>query len=134
MTITPVLLVESIENSLPFWIDRLQWQQIAAVPDGDRLGFVMLTREGATLMLQTFASARKDEPKFVGESSVHRSSLYIKVGNLAETVRRLEGYEITMPERETFYGMREIGVFDPSGHVVIFATEVGQARYTDMEV
>jgi hypothetical protein len=29
-----------------------------------------------------------------------------------------------MEERTTFYGMREIGVFDPAGHIVIFAKRV----------
>ena len=40
---------------------------------------------------------------------------------LPDMVARLEGYPITMPERTTFYGMREIGVFDPAGNIVIFA-------------
>ncbi len=32
--------------------------------------------------------------------------------------------KITVPERVTFYGMREIGVRAPGGHTVIFATPV----------
>jgi len=28
-----------------------------------------------------------------------------------------------MPERVTFYGMREIGVSEPNGHTVIFAAK-----------
>jgi uncharacterized glyoxalase superfamily protein PhnB len=32
-----------------------------------------------------------------------------------------KGYPIALPERTTFYGMREIGVIDPAGHTVIFA-------------
>ena len=35
--------------------------------------------------------------------------------------RRLDGYPIVMPERVTFYGMREIGVSEPNGHTVVFA-------------
>jgi hypothetical protein len=34
---------------------------------------------------------------------------------------RLNGYPVALPERTTFYGMREIGVFEPGGHTVIFA-------------
>lgn len=129
MMITPVLLVESIEKSLPFWVDRMGWQKTAEVPDGERLAFVMLMRDGAgELMLQTFDSARKDEPKFVAGPTSHRSSLFIEVKDWPDTVKRLNGYDITMPERDTFYGMREIGVFEPNGHVVIFAIAVEKAR------
>jgi hypothetical protein len=50
--------------------------------------------------------------------------LFVEVTDWADTLERLQRYEITMPERETFYGMREIGLFEPNGHVVIFATRV----------
>ncbi|MGH9619101.1 MAG: hypothetical protein ACRD45_05205 [Bryobacteraceae bacterium] len=43
------------------------------------------------------------------------------IENFEDVVKRLEGYLIAMPERTTFYDMREIGVFEPSGHTVIFA-------------
>jgi hypothetical protein len=28
---------------------------------------------------------------------------------------------VALPDRTTFYGMREIGVLEPSGHIVTFA-------------
>jgi hypothetical protein len=43
------------------------------------------------------------------------------VGDFEDTLKRLEGYPIAMPERTTFYGMREIGVRDPNGQIAIFA-------------
>jgi hypothetical protein len=124
MKITPVLLVESIEKSLPFWIDRMGWQKTVEVPDGESLGFVILVRSGAELMLQTLESARKDEPKLVYDAKSHRTSLFIEVDDWPDIIQRLSGYEITMSERDTFYGMREIGVLEPNGHVVIFATRL----------
>jgi len=39
-------------------------------------------------------------------------------------LRRLGCYPIAREERTTFYGMREIGVFDPGGQIVIFAKRV----------
>lgn len=122
MKVTPVLLVESIEKSLPFWIERMGWKSVSEVPDGDVLQFVMLVKDEATVMLQTFASARRDEPRFAGEPNQHRTSLFVLVDDWNDTIERLAGYEIVMPERETFYGMREIGVFEPGGHVLVFAT------------
>jgi len=35
---TPVLIVEAIEPSLPFWQERLGFERPVEVPDGERLG------------------------------------------------------------------------------------------------
>ena len=32
MKLTPVLLVDSIEKSLPFWVDRMAFEKTAEVP------------------------------------------------------------------------------------------------------
>jgi len=121
MKLTPVLIVEEIEKSLPFWVDRMGFQKTVDVPDGDRLGFAILVREGAELMLQTVASVSKDEPKFAPGGETRRVPLFVEVDDFADVRKRLAGYPIVMPERTTFYGMREIGVFEPSGHIVVFA-------------
>ena len=42
----------------------------------------------------------------------------------ADTLRRLDGYPLAMQERTTFYGMREVGVIEPEGNIVIFAVKV----------
>jgi len=121
MKLTPVLIVEEIESLLPFWVDRMGFTNNGQAPEGDRIGFVMLGKGGAELMAQTRASVAKDEPAFVPASGAPAVSLFIEVDDFADTLRRLKGYPIAMPERTTFYGMREIGVRDPSGAVVIFA-------------
>jgi catechol 2,3-dioxygenase-like lactoylglutathione lyase family enzyme len=124
MKITCVLLVDEIEKALVFWVERMGFEKTVEVPEGDRLGFVILVRDGAEVMLQTLASARKDAPVFAPEGVVNRASLFIEVGDFADVVRRLEGYPIALEERNTFYGMREVGVIEPGGHNVIFAARV----------
>jgi len=124
MKITPVLIVEAIEKSLPFWTERMGFEKTVEVPEGDRLGFVILVREAAELMMQTAESVRKDEPKFAPKGPPGTASLYIEVADFADVLKRLQGYPITMAERTTFYGTREIGVVDPGGHNVIFAARV----------
>ena len=118
MKITPVLIVDSVERSLEFWAGRMGFEKTVEVPEGDRLGFAILVKDGAELMLQSLSSVQNDEPKFAKPS---HASLFIEVEDFAATKKRLEGYPIEMPERTTFYGMREIGVFEPGGHTVIFA-------------
>jgi hypothetical protein len=125
MKITPVLIVESIEPSLPFWLDRMGFTQVMNVPESpDRIGFVILSRDGGELMMQTLSSVHKDEPRFAPEGIQTKGCvLFIEVKDFADIKTRLEGYPILMPERVTFYGMREIGVAEPGGHTIIFAAQ-----------
>ena len=123
MKITAVLIVEEIEKSLTFWVDRMGFTKTVEVPEGDRLGFVILVKDGAELMLQTVESVRKDAPQFAPASHTNTVGMFIEVDDFADTLRRLEGYPIALTERVTFYGMREIGVFEPGGHTVIFAKQ-----------
>ena len=124
MKITPNLFVQSIEGALPFWVGRLGFTKTVEVPEGDRIGFVILHRGDAELMLQSLPSLAKDIPAFVPDSPTGGQALFIEVNpaDYAGIVKSLEGYPIAMPERDTFYGMKEIGVKAPDGHIVVFAT------------
>jgi hypothetical protein len=117
-------MVEEVENSLPFWVDRMGFTKTVDVPDGDRLSFVILVREGAEVMLQTIASVEKDEPKFAPKAGSNNVGIFVEVDDFGDVLKRLEGYPITMSERTTFYGMKEIGVHEPGGHIVVFAARV----------
>jgi uncharacterized glyoxalase superfamily protein PhnB len=120
MKITPVLIVEKVEASLEFWGARMGFVKTVDVPAEDGLSFAILVKDGAEVMLQSRASALRDEPKFANHS---RSALFVEVEDLEDVKKRLEGYPIAMPERTTFYGTNEIGVFEPGGHTVIFAAK-----------
>ncbi len=124
MKVTPVLIVNSIEPSLPFWVDRLGFQRTAEVPEGNRLGFVMLAKDGGELMLQSRESVDKDVPGVLHEASGDGVGLFVVVDDFEDVKRRLAGYPVAVPERTTFYGMREIGVREPNGHFVVFAAPV----------
>jgi uncharacterized glyoxalase superfamily protein PhnB len=117
--LTPNLIVDSIEDSLRFWGDRLGFEKTVAVPDGDRLGFVILRRGDLELMLQSRASLEKDVP--AAADGAHRAVLYLEVAALEPIRAALEGWPRVIPERTTFYGARELVVRDPAGHVVFFA-------------
>ncbi len=118
--ITPVLYMEKIEASLPFWVDKLGFQKTVEVPEGDAIGFVILDRNGLEVMLQSFASLKSDRgtDSLVGAGS---SSLYIEVEDFAEFRPLLDGMEVVLPERLAFYGVREMAVREPGGHVICIA-------------
>lgn len=117
--ITPILTVETIEPSLPFW-ERLGFEAVATVPHGDHLGFAMLSDGTSTVMYQTAASVRDDlgdRAQGLGEAAI----LYLSVGSLADVEPRISEAEVVVPKRTTDYGATEIFVREPGGHLVGFA-------------
>jgi len=117
--ITSVLFVDEIELCLPFWIDLLGFEKFVEVPEGDRLGFVILKNGSAEVMLQSFESIANDVPALAEGS--YRSSLFIQVDDLQVIENALTDVENLFPKRTTFYGATEIGVHDPAGNVIVFA-------------
>jgi uncharacterized glyoxalase superfamily protein PhnB len=117
--ITTNLIVERIEDCLPFWVDRLGFAKTAEVPHGDRLGFVILKHGAVELMLQSRASIAEDLPPVAADA--YRACLYIHVESLDRVRAALGEWPHITPERTTSYGQREILVRDPAGNVVLFA-------------
>ena len=116
---SPVLVVHAIEPCLSFWVDRLGFTRVAEVPDGDRLGFVILQKDGIEVMYQSRESVRKDRPA-LADVPAGGTNLYIDVADVAAVERAVKGVEIVVPRRKTFYGADEIGVREPGGNAVIF--------------
>ena len=118
---TPVLFVEQIEPCVKFWTERLGFQKTVEVPDGNRLGFVILVKGNVELMYQSYSSAEKDVPAMAQIVRKGPTFLYIEVEDLEAVKAAIKGVEVTMPERTAFYGAREIGIREPGGHYVTFA-------------
>jgi hypothetical protein len=125
--LTPVIFVEEIEPCLGFWVDLLGFEKTAEVPEGDRLGFVMLRSGTAEIMYQSRASVANDIPALAEGPFDKSGSLYIEVADLDAIKAKLEGVPTIFPERLTFYGAREIGVRAPCGTAVLFA-QMGQSE------
>jgi uncharacterized glyoxalase superfamily protein PhnB len=120
---TPVLLVETIEPSLPFWQERLGFSRPVEMPDEGhaRLGFAILTNGVVEVMYQTLTSLEKDMPHQAATHHGDKTHLFVEVEDLESIAESLDGFEIVMPRRETFYGSNEIGYREPGGHYVTFA-------------
>jgi uncharacterized glyoxalase superfamily protein PhnB len=122
--LSPVLIVDAIEPCLDFWVERLGFTTTAEVPEGSALGFVILAKDGVEVMYQTRESAAKDVPAF-NASRGSSTGLFIEVADVAVVERAMSGVDVVVPRRTTFYGMDEIGVREPGGHVVLFAQPTG---------
>ena len=126
MKLTPVLVVERIELSVSFRVDRMGFEKTVDVPGDNGIAFAILVRDGVELMLQTAAGVASDEPAFAPQGETRVASLFIEVDDFADTLERLDGYPLAMAERTTFYGMREVGVFEPSDNIVVFAARASE--------
>jgi uncharacterized glyoxalase superfamily protein PhnB len=118
--LTPILTVDAIEPCLPFWLDRLGFTKTTEVPHEDRLGFVILERDGIEVMYQTIDSVAADLPAL---ASLPRggSILFIEVDDITAIERAMAGADIVVPRRSTFYGAEEVFAREPGGHLVGFA-------------
>jgi catechol 2,3-dioxygenase-like lactoylglutathione lyase family enzyme len=118
---TPVLFVESIEACLPLWQDRLGFERVMDIPEGEHLGFVLLVRDGVEIMLQSRASLAADLPAIAAAFHDAASFVFIEVADIADLVARVGDTAVASPLRDTFYGSRELTIRTPGGHFVTFA-------------
>jgi uncharacterized glyoxalase superfamily protein PhnB len=119
--LTPVIFVEEVEPCIAFWIDRLGFEKTAEVREGDRIGFAAVSAGNVEVMYQSRASIANDIPTFA-EGPFHKSgALFVEVSDLDAIKVKLDGADLILPERTTFYGAREIAVRAPCGTAVIFA-------------
>ena len=119
-----ILLVEEIEPGLPFWTEALGFEVTQKIDHEDKLGFVMLAKGDIEIHLQTRAITKKDAPHLADFWFPAACVLYFDVDDLDAVIKKLNGIEVVIPKRKTFYGTTEIYVREPCGHVVGFA-EIG---------
>jgi hypothetical protein len=120
--LTPILIVDAIEPALPLWTGPLGFEKQVEVPHDGRAGFVLLTQGGHEVMMQTRASIEADCPAIAALRT--SCALYADVASLEDALAAVKGAELLVPERETFYGAREIFVRDAAGNVLGFAQHI----------
>ena len=132
-TFTPNLMTTNVNASVNFYRDRLGFslmmglpfesqQPVEALSDDIPLQFAMLNKDGAMLMIQHQQSLAEECKLFSNLSVAASGTFYLEVNNIDElTVAPGDDIEIVLPERVTFYGMREIWIRDNNGYVITLA-------------
>jgi uncharacterized glyoxalase superfamily protein PhnB len=119
--VTAVMVVQAVQPCIDFWQGKLGFEVKTTVPEGDEVGFAILTRDDVEIMYQSVASVEKDNASILAGAKTLRTVLYFEVDGLDEIDRRLEGVTRLFERRKTFYGSEEICVADPAGNVVVFS-------------
>ena len=120
--LTPVLIVETVEPCLKFWVDRLGFAITNQVPGPDgKLIFASVQLGPVEVMYQTRASVVDEQPGVAKDLMGHSVALFITVEDLDTVARSLDGAPVVKPRHKTFYGSTEIYVREPGGNTVGFA-------------
>ncbi len=125
--LSPLITVEAIEPCLPFWTERLGFEITGTVPHGDVIGFAMMSKGAVQIMYQTRASIADDIPALLEDFGTGKTPLFIEVEAIDPLLPGLEGAEVVVERRTTFYDMDEIFVRAPCGTVVGLAARVTAA-------
>ena len=120
--LTPVLVVDSVEPCIAFWVDRFGFKTENEVPGPDgKLIFASVAKDGVEVMYQTKASVIAEAPGSANELDGHSVALFLVVDNLDDVERAVAGAPVVKPRHKTFYGSTELYVREPGGNTVGFA-------------
>ena len=136
--IVPNLMVTDIARSIAFYRDKLGLTVGTTVSSDKAFStggeivrdpvFAVLEWNGAQLMLQTVESLAEELPVFtVGQSPSPSGTVYLRGFDPELVSNRLTGDEIVKGPELSWYGMREMYVRDPDGHVICLGTPEGGA-------
>lgn len=119
--LSPVLIVDRVEPSMTFWVNRFGFTAENQVPGPDgSLVFASVKKGNLELMYQARASVEADEPGGAAALAA-RSVLFVTVADLNNVESALADVPVVKPRHTTFYGSTELYVREPGGHVVGFA-------------
>jgi uncharacterized glyoxalase superfamily protein PhnB len=121
-SITPNLMVTSVEDSLAFYA-KLGFAEVAAVPNEatGKLQFAICARDGAQVMFQERANLAAEYPA-LSQDATPSVTLFIRVADAAALAAEWAG-QVTFAAalHTTFYGADEFAIIDNSGYILTFA-------------
>jgi catechol 2,3-dioxygenase-like lactoylglutathione lyase family enzyme len=121
--VIPVLIVENVEPTHAFFRDRLGFVVLTQLSHEGRIGLSTLQRDGVRLIVQSDAHRRAD----TGENDVpgpYKASIYVAVDDVERLVPEVADADVVLPLRRTAAGMHEIGIREPGGNIIVFASRL----------
>ena len=118
--LTPCLYTDQVSACAKFWVDRLQFEKTAEVPEEGGIAFAALQKGGLEVMYGSYASLER-EPLVPGAFQKGTGFLFIEVDDLDSVLKSMDGVPRVMDVHTTFYGATEFTVKDPGGHLITFA-------------
>jgi uncharacterized glyoxalase superfamily protein PhnB len=135
-SLTPNLLVDSVQESIEFYIDVLEFAYVMGVDDKKQLylqydkdqalGFAILQKNSTQLMFQSLSNANADlNSSLKRDKSITNIALYFEIEGFDEFYEKIKNQVTIVNEpRHTFYGMKEFFIQDNSGNLIAFAEKL----------
>ena len=129
--LTPNLVVSSVEASINFYCNVLDFKRGMIVPETPPyvFGSVVSTAgaaDGVEIFFNDQKAVAEDYPALGTRSIGGSLTLFIEVEGIEEILAAVSksGAKITMPLKDQFYGMREFAFEDPEGWVITVAERI----------
>ncbi len=134
--IVPNLMVTDMPRSIAFYRDILGLTVGTTVSSDKSFAtggevvaepvFAVLEWNGAQIMLQTVESLAAELPVFSAGQSPHPAgTVYLRGFDPDSVAGRLSGDMIVKGPERTWYGMRELYIRDPDGHILCLGAPEG---------
>ena len=118
-----VLVIDELAPSLRFWVDRLGFRKTAEAHDGS---YAIVNHQTIEIMLQSRRALVASAPHLAGPTFC--TTLYVEVADVEAVVPVIADTDVVIPLRKTPYGMHEIFVREPGGHIIGFASPLPESR------
>ena len=117
---TAVLFVDRVEPTRDFFL-ALGFAVAFDVPEGDRVGFAMVAKDGANVMIETRGNANEPASLQALSKESRRAVVFVQVDDLAAVIAAAKGAKVAVERHTTFYGSDELTYEEPGGNLVTFA-------------
>ena len=117
---TPVLFVDRVEATRDFF-KRIGCEVAFEVPEGERVGFAMVTRDGVNVMIETRGNANEPATLQALSKESCRAAVFVEVDDLETVIAALKGAKVVVERHTTFYKSDELTYEEPGGNLVTFA-------------
>jgi uncharacterized glyoxalase superfamily protein PhnB len=118
----PNLITRDMAATLAFYTELLDFKVGMNVPEEAPFVWAQITHGPVELMWQT-ADSFEEDLGIAGDRETGGTLLFhTQVEDIKGWFERLDGkVKMATPMRETFYGMREFGFWDPNGYLIVLA-------------
>jgi catechol 2,3-dioxygenase-like lactoylglutathione lyase family enzyme len=123
-SLTPNLVVASVDRSVAFYRDALGFTVTQTVPDAAPYVFAIVQSGPVEVFLNAAGPAVAEYPAFQDRPIGGTLTLFIRVTGIRDAYEELQArVPVVMPLEKKWYGVTEFAFTDPDGYVITFAEQ-----------
>jgi len=121
-SLTPNLVVSSVERSLAFYRDTLGFEVVTTVPDQPPYVFALMKNGDVQIFLNAPEAMGAEYPALKDRPIGGTLTLFVDVAGVRQLHDAIKDrVTIVMPLEKKWYGLTEFACVDPDGYIITFA-------------